>query len=268
MKTYLQGTEKLNYSARHRLMSISVCSNVPGYKEPRCFISEGSEVRLITSFLNYIEEVQERSYEELCGKFTQVFQALDDAIVDQELLEEEFAKKPFSNPAMYRARALSKLGDRFDSYLATIPVIGFNSGSYDLNVMKGPLLKHLHDTDKIQFTIKRDSRLQCIQTDKFKFLDMINYLAPGTSYDKYLKTFNVSAQKGFFPYEYITDLSILEETSLPPHEAFYSSLKKSNISEEEYRYCQQIWNDNNMTSLKDFLQWYVHSILKIIIIAK
>ena len=46
-----QGTEKLSYSARHQLMSISACSNVPGYKEPRCFISDGSEVSLITSFM-------------------------------------------------------------------------------------------------------------------------------------------------------------------------------------------------------------------------
>ena len=96
---------------------------------------------------------------------------------------------------------------------------------------------------------------------KFKFLDMINYLAPGTSYAKYLKAFNVTSQKGFFPYEYITSLSVLEETTLPPHEAFYSSLKKSNITEEDYQYCQQVWNDNNMTSLKDFLKWYVNSII-------
>ena len=256
-----RGTEKLSYSARHRLMSISVCSNVPGYKEPKCFISDGSEVSLITTFMKYIEEIQERSYEESCLKFTEVFQALDDAIIDQELIEEEFADKHFSNPVMYKARSLSKLQTLFESYLATIPVIGFNSGSYDLNVMKGPLLKHLHDNDKIQFTIKRDSRLQCIQTDKFKFLDMINYLAPGTSYAKYLKAFNVTSQKGFFPYDYITSLSVLEETTLPPHEAFYSSLKKSNITEEDYRYCQQVWNDNNMTSLKDFLVWYVNSII-------
>ena len=252
-----KGTEKLRYSAKHRLMSVSVCSNVPNYEQPRCFVSEGSEVSLITSFMEYIEDIQEKSFEELCFKFDGVLKDLDMVIDQQELIEEEFADNSFSNPTMYRARSLSRLKTLFLSHLAVIPVIGFNSGSYDLNVMKGPLLKHLHDNDKIQFTIKRDSRLQCIQTDKFKFLDMINYLAPGTSYAKYLKAFNVSSQKGFFPYEYVTSLDVLEETSLPPHEAFYSSLTRSNISEEDYRYCQQVWDDNNMTSLKDFLQWYV-----------
>ena len=195
----------------------------------------------------------------MCDKFDGVLEDLDRVIDEQELIEEEFAENSFSNPTMYHARSLSRLKTLFLSHLAVIPVIGFNSGSYDLNVMKGPLLKHLHDNDKIQFTIKRDSRLQCIQTDKFKFLDMINYLAPGTSYAKYLKAFNVSSQKGFFPYEYVTSLDVLEETSLPPHEAFFSSLTKSNISKEDYRYCQQVLNDNSMSSLKYFLQWYVNS---------
>ena len=62
--------------------------------------------------------------------------------------------------------------------------------------------------------------------------------------------------KGFFPYEYITDLKMLEETSLPPHEKFHSSLTNSNISDDEYSYCQRIWRDNDMKSLVDFLVWY------------
>ena len=48
----------------------------------------------------------------------------------------------------------------------------------------------------------------------------------------------------------------LEETSLPPHEAFYSTLKDANITEEECKYCQQVWEENNMTAFKDFLVWY------------
>ena len=134
-----QRTEKLKLFCSTSSDGVfSTCSNVPGYKEPRCFISEGSEVSLITSCMNYIEEIQEKSYEELCNKFAKVFQVLDDAIVDQELIEEEFAEKHFSNPTMYRARSLSRLHTLFESYLAVIPVIGFNSGSYDLNVMKDP----------------------------------------------------------------------------------------------------------------------------------
>lgn len=51
-------------------------------------------------------------------------------------------------------------------------------------------------------------------------------------------------------------LDKLEETSLPPHEAFYSSLKNTNISDKEYAYCEQVWEENEMQTFKDFLIWY------------
>ena len=61
----------------------------------------------------------------------------------------------------------------------------------------------------------------------------MNYLPPGTSYEKLLQTFNVSENKSFFPYEYFTHMSILDETSLPPAEKIYSSLKQKNVLEND-----------------------------------
>ena len=48
----------------------------------------------------------------------------------------------------------------------------------------------------------------------------------------------------------------LEQTSLPPYAAFYSTLKNQNISEEEYRYRQQVWEENQMITVKEFVTWY------------
>ena len=81
-------------------------------------------------------------------------------------------------------------------------------------------------------------------------------MAPGFSYDQFLKAYECEQTKGFFPYEWVDSLEKLEETSLPPHEAFYSTVKNANITEEEYKYCQQVWEENNMTAFKDFLVWY------------
>jgi G:T-mismatch repair DNA endonuclease (very short patch repair protein) len=249
-------TEKLNYISRHRLMSVSVCSNVPDFEEPICFISEGNERDLIVRFAGYIREVQEKSFQLLKEDFSDVLEFLDETIASEELVEKEFADSKFSNPGTYFARSLSLLKDRFIDYLRVIPVIGFNSGSYDLNVMKGGLMRYLHDTGKIKFVIKRNSRLQCVQTDSFRFLDMMNYLTPNTSYAKYLKTFGIEVGKGFFPYDYVTSLQTLEETSLPPHEAFESKLTRSNITAEEYAYCHKVWTENGMKTMADFLTWY------------
>ena len=87
----------------------------------------------------------------------------------------------------------------------------------------------------------------CIKTDSSKFLDISNYLAPGFSYDQFLKAYECEQTKGFFPYQWLDCLDKLEETSLPPHAAFYSSLKNANITGEEYRYCQHIRRQLNNT---------------------
>lgn len=70
------------------------------------------------------------------------------------------------------------------------------------------------------------------------------------------KAFECEQQKGFFPYEYIDTVEKLNETNLSPHSAFYNSLTATNISSEEYEYCQGVWEENKMASLADFLRWY------------
>src|SRR5204863_8073909 len=96
----------------------------------------------------------------------------------------------------------------------------------------------------------------CLATEKFKILDIVNYLAPGFSYSKYLAAYGVKETKGFFPYEYVTSLDKLDETALPSHSDFFSKLKNCNISDSDYATCQKVWKDKGMTTLTDFLIWY------------
>ena len=46
-------TNKLTLEALHVPLSVSVCSNVPGYKEPMCFISNGDADELLQNMLCY-----------------------------------------------------------------------------------------------------------------------------------------------------------------------------------------------------------------------
>ena len=96
----------------------------------------------------------------------------------------------------------------------------------------------------------------CLQTERLKFLDIRNYLAPGFDYATYLKAYKCSVRKGFFPYEWMDHLDKLNNTALPSHQQLYSSLKNNNISEEEYAYCQQVWTEEQMTTMRDYLVWY------------
>ena len=74
------------------------------------------------------------------------------------------------------------------------------------------------------------------QTTVFRYT---KYLAPGVSYEKYMKGYGCSVQKGHCRYEYIDDLPKLEEHSLPPQAAFFSQLKNEGTSDTDYALCQK-----------------------------
>ena len=83
----------------------------------------------------------------------------------------------------------------------------------------------LVDSHKIKYIVKRNNNFMCIKTEKLKFLDIANYLAPGFSYSQYLKAYKCTEQKGFFPYEWMTSQDKLNVSQLPAYEAFFSTLK-------------------------------------------
>ena len=161
-------------------------------------------------------------------------------------------KKKVTNP-------FNTLMGQLFGWLQQLPVIGFNSGKYDINVIKRFFIPYLltpsedEDEDKSYVIIKRLNTFMCFSTSKLRFVDVVNYLAPGFSYDKYLKAYGCNVQKGHFPYEYIDDLRKLEERSLPPQATFYSLLKNKGINDEDYAICQEAWCYNRMTTMRDFL---------------
>ena len=97
----------------------------------------------------------------------------------------------------------------------------------------------------------------CLKTMHLKFLDITNYLVPGFSYDQLLKAYECTQTKGYFPYEWVDFLEKLEFPTLPPPETIHSTLSGSDITEEQYEYCQRVWSDNNMETFRDFLVWYI-----------
>ncbi|KAI8487962.1 hypothetical protein Bbelb_344100 [Branchiostoma belcheri] len=95
-----------------------------------------------------------------------------------------------------------------------------------------------------------------IATEDFNFVDLVNFLAPGFSYSHLLKAYECQEMKGVFPYEWMDGLSKLEQTSLPPADAFYSKLRGTHISPDDYAHCQAVWEECGMETMKDFLIWY------------
>ena len=82
------------------------------------------------------------------------------------------------------------------------------------------------------FTVKKSRKYPCIKTEYFKFMDILQFLGPGYNLKSFFKAFGVSEQKGFFLYDYFTHADQLDETTLPPYETFYSTIKGCNILEK------------------------------------
>ena len=131
---------------------------------------------------------------------------------------------------------IKKIESKLEHYVEELPVLGFNSGKYDLNLVKKKIMKHLrmYENQNRKFVVKRNNNYVCISNETLKFLDISNYLAPGCSYNNFLKAYKCSMKKSYFPYEYFTSIDILNNTHLPEYDKFYSSLKNCNVLEEEY----------------------------------
>ena len=149
----------------------------------------------------------------------------------------------------------------FDKWICEVPVIGFNSAKYDCNIMKVYLCDALKKYDFVFDKDKDKQNIQALKTgncyrvitsEQLKFLDVSNFLAAGTSLDKWLKACKCEVQKAIFPYEWLDDYNKLYESKLLDYDLWYSSLKNKNVSVEDYNEANKLYTDNNFKNMFDF----------------
>ena len=137
-----------------------------------------------------------------------------------------------------------------------VPVFGFNSGRYDLNMIKEYFVKNLSIISDVDVA-KKENSYMFLSTPNFKFLDIKNYLAPGLSYDAWCRAYGCELQKLAFPYEWFDSFEKLNHKGPVKYEEFYSSLKGGiNISQEEYQnFCDE-FHKRGCETMKDWLKEY------------
>ena len=113
---------------------------------------------------------------------------------------------------------------KIEEWCNQVPVVGFNSGSYHLNLIKNHFAGRLADTTSKVRVAKKGNKTMFLLTRGFRFLDIINYLGPGTSYEKWVKAYECKTVKSWFPYEWFDTPEKLDFPELPKHEKWYSKL--------------------------------------------
>lgn len=254
-----QNSASLQYTEQHVPVSVSVCSNVEDHTEPLCIVESNID-SLVEKMVEYMSTIAQKATELTKEKLSDVFSALEDSVFDERICEDALEcigdDEEIHKMINEEKKLSKKLKEEFESYCEQMICIGFNSAKYDINLIKSYLVKHLRLDENGAFVAKRNNVYSCISTNTFKFLDISQYLSPGINYSGFLRAFDVQESKGFFPYEFFDDIDKLRYDRLPPHEAFYSTLKNANITDEEYAFCQRVWDEKKMTTFSDFLVWY------------
>ena len=142
------------------------------------------------------------------------------------------------------------------NWINQVPISGFNSGKYDLNLVKEHFIKALSNINEVTVT-KKDNLHMFFTSPSFKFLDIKNYLALGLSYDGWCKENRCEVQKLIFPYGWLDDYDKIQHVRPVEYESFYSKLKGGfMITLEEYAEFVREFDSTGCMTMTDWLRVY------------
>ena len=147
---------------------------------------------------------------------------------------------------------------RIEEWCGEVPVLGFHSGRYDLNLIKENIVEQITEPRGVIKVAKNANKIMfMVNNKKFRFFDIINYLGPGTSYDKWLKAYGCTVGKSWFPYEWFDTPDNLGFPGLPGYPTWYSCLKeKFTLTLAEWKACKRLFREKGMRTFTDWLRHY------------
>jgi len=164
----------------------------------------------------------------------------------------------------FATTTIEKLENARKEWIFEVPVIGFNSGGYDIPLIKNYLYDEIYKTQsnygkakEIQVVMKGEAKnIVVLIANGNKFIDVMNFIQQGVDYDNWLKLNNSAQQKSFFPYEWFDSYEKLNYPGLPEYEDWYSKLKRNILTMPEYWECCRIFEEKGMRTFKDWLIYY------------
>ena len=240
-------TDELEITAKHIPVSVAINDNLT--KKPS-FIVEEDPKKLNKKFVV-----------ELLKRARQIEEKVESANyvlgVRRKMNEDDQGEQYggyLINEAMVK---LSKeTAKSYVNWVKQVPVFGFNSGRYDINMIKEYFVENLTSLSDVNVA-KKENSYMFLSTPNFKFLDIKNFLAPGLSYDAWCRAYGCELQKLAFPYEWFDSFQKLNHIGPVKYEEFYSSLKGGiTISQEEYQnFCDE-FRKRGCVTMKDWLKEY------------
>ena len=261
-----------------------VVSNVMGYSSfTKLYRGENA----IQHFLQSITEQGDRLCDILKNTNKQMlmtdqdrmdFKAAKTCFICEEPFEEE--EQPVRDhchlTGKYRGAAHNECNLKWQ-YKKHINVFFHNLRGYD-----GHLLCQyigLYSKRKISCIPRNLEQYTCFSLGNLRFLDSLSFMSAsldslvtnlGAEGDDSLfvhtrsefpseEKFKLVTRKGIYPYEYMDGFERFAEKSLPPKEAFYSTLSMKHITDEDYAYAQEVWSKFDIQDLGGWHDLYLRT---------
>ena len=101
--------------------------------------------------------------------------------------------------------------------------------------------------------------------DSFQFMSQsLDKLSSNLPKDKFIYTesetdgdLELMKKKGVYPYDYLDSFSRFNENQLPKREEFYSILNDTDISEDDYKHAQEVWDAFKIRNLGEYHDLYL-----------
>ena len=301
----LKATETTTWIGKHVPISVSISSNL---QDALIFLCEKDPELLIIAFVSSLELLAEKNKLQMRIKLQEIENTVNDRVkkifdklsagtltkrlevfdYEDECVEGGDEDDMSTQFLRVQKNQLIDLKQHLKRYVNTLPVFGFNSGRYDLNLIKSYLIPYLIcDKDIEPTVIKKANDFISFKFEDVQFLDIMKFLGGATTLDSFLKIYKASETKSFFPYEWFDSPDKLDYTELSSKEAFFSKLRNHNPLEkdfndyqklvnggldqksalkklriqsipptgfENYSYLKNIWEQQSMITFKDFLR--------------
>ena len=81
---------------------------------------------------------------------------------------------------------------KVEGYCSNIPIVGFNTGFYDINLLSSyGFMKEILKRYSSPFVVKAGTSYTVIKTKQLTFLDQMCYCAAGTSLRSFIKAYDI-----------------------------------------------------------------------------
>ncbi|XP_063419676.1 uncharacterized protein LOC134704824 [Mytilus trossulus] len=155
-----------------------------------------------------------------------------------------------------------------------VPILFHNLSGYDAHIFVKELghtegkINCIPNTDEKYISFSKqvgDLEMRFIDSCRF-MLNSLDTLAKNltpvqfaTVKTRFGDRHELMIRKGVFPYDYMDGPAKLEETQLPPKEAFFSTLSGEHISDKDYAHAQRVWETFECKTLRDYHDLYLET---------